>query len=139
MTNIDSRSQPLLPRLLGMVAMLSVHIFTMFLVTVEMVYIVPMHILFFDQANVEMPVATIHVMDISYNFFKFWYLIVFLGTIADAAVLALLTFVVTKKKWLLPLYSHLWLISIILLLVYISIGLSLPMESLSNAYPIGSP
>ena len=59
MTNTDSRSRPLLPRLLGIAAMLSVHFFTMFLVFVEMVYIVPMHILLFAEANVEMPVVTL--------------------------------------------------------------------------------
>ena len=78
-------------------------------------------------------------MDMSYFCVKFWYLIFFLGPIADAAVLAWLTFVVTKRKWLLPQYSHLWLLAVILLLVYISIGLALPIDSLSNAYPMDSP
>ena len=139
MTNTDSHSRPLLPRLLGIVAMLSLHLFALFVVILELVSLVPMHILFFAQANIELPTVTLHVMDLSNFCVKFWYLIFFLGPIADAAVLAWLTFVVTKRKWLLPLYSHLWLLAAILLLVYINIGLALPIDSLSNAYPMDSP
>ena len=70
MTNTDSHSRPLLPRWLGIVAMLSVHLFALFVVILELVSLVPMHIL---------------------------------------------------------------------LLVYINIGLALPIDSLSNAYPMDSP
>lgn len=70
MTNTDAHSRPLLPRLLGIVAMLSVHLFALFVVILELVSLVPMHIL---------------------------------------------------------------------LLVYINIGLALPIDSLSSAYPMDSP
>ena len=140
MMNTNSHSQPLLGRLLGLVAMLSAHFFAMFVVTVELAHIVPTHILLFAETDVDLPVVTIRVMDLSYFFVRFWYLIIPLGMIADAAVLATLTFVATKKKWLVPIYSHLWLLAVILLLVYVNIAIALPTESATKAIKtIGGP
>ena len=132
MTKTDAGSRPLLTKLLTLVAILMVHFFAMLLVSVELITIVPMHINLFAETDVELPIATLHVMDLSYFFVKFWYLIVTLGMTADITVLVLLIFVATKKKWLLSIYSHLWLIAVILLFAYVSIALSFPVESSAN-------
>jgi type II secretory pathway component PulF len=119
------------PRIVAAIAALGVHFFTLILAIVVLCSVVPKYVKFFEQGNVELPVMTQQLIHLSWFAVSYWYLIVFLGMVVDAAIVALLTFA-PKRKWLLSIYSHLWLLAVIFFLFWISIGLCVPIYALTD-------
>jgi hypothetical protein len=106
--------------------MLLMHLVVLVLVIFVLIQIVPAYIELFAKEDVELPAMTIQLMNLSSFFVRYFFIVVLLGVIADAAIVVLLEFVVKKCRWLLSVYSQALLFAVIIFLIWVSIALCLP-------------
>jgi type II secretory pathway component PulF len=131
MNNASQPATTVGPRIVAAIAALGVHFFTLILAMVVLCSVVPKYVEFFEQRDGILPLLTQQVIDLSSFAVSYWYLIVFLGMVIDTAIVALLSFV-SKRKWLLSIYSHLWLLAVIFFLFWISLVLGAPIQSIRS-------
>jgi len=131
MTETPPTAPPVLYRILTAVATISLHILSLIVAIVFLCMIVPEYTHFFDQADVLLPHPTLQVIELSWLFVSYWYLIIFLAVILDSAIVGVLALFAWKRTWLLSIYSHCWLVAVILLLFWIGITLCIPIRALT--------
>lgn len=115
---------------LGIVAILLAHSFALFLVLMMLVKVVPMYTVFFEHQDVALPVVTRRIVWFSEFCLAYWFIMYFLGMVADAAIVLTLARAASKRRWLLSAYSHLCLLAAGAMLFYVSAWLSHPVYSL---------
>ena len=124
-----------LSRLLRIAAILFAHFFSLLVLLFVFVKIVPTFTLVFEQAELELPAATVLVIRTSDAFVMYWYLIIFLGMLLDGSIVAVIAAFSSKTSGLVSLYSHLWLLAVIFLLFWTNVACVMPLVSL--AFPDG--
>lgn len=130
---IPQRESPV-SRLIGSAAILAAHFFTVVLLLLVFVKVVPLYTEFFEQSEVQLPAATQLVIRTSWTVVMYWYLIIPLGMVVDGAIVLLLSRFSSKGSWLLSLYSHMWLLAVIVLLFAASVTLVMPLVSLVQVH-----
>ena len=117
------------PQIVGVVAVVAVHFIALLLLLVSLQSVVPIFAELFEERNVKLPAMTQRLLQWSSFAISYWFLIVGVAMLADSGIVALLS-LSCKQKWLLPVYSHLWLLGVIILLFCGSIGICLPVAGL---------
>ena len=122
-----------IPRLIAVASILSMHFFTLLVLMFVLCSIVPKYTMFFDFVETKLPAVTIHVIRWSFVLVKYWCLLIVFGMFADAAVVGLLAILFPKRNWVLSAYSHIWLLAVILIMLWISIALCVPIYSMAGS------
>jgi hypothetical protein len=125
-----------LSRLLGIVAILFAHFFSLLVLLFVFVKIVPTFTLVFEQAELELPAATVLVIRTSDAVVMYWYLIIFLAMVLDGVAVALMAALSSRTSGLVSLYSHMWLLAVIFLLFWTNVACVMPLVSLG--FPDGA-
>ncbi len=128
----ESPKSSVVPRLLGIVAILVVHFFTLVVLLVVFCSVVPKYVSFFEAMNTELPAITILVVKVSYLLANYWYLLVVFGMPADAVAVILLAVFQRKRSWVLSVYSHLILLVAILAMFWVAIALGVPLHAMAG-------
>lgn len=109
----------------------TIHFLATLVVAICLIAAVPQHIKAFEMFNMDLPAATvltIHLSDFAVNY---WYL--FSVPLAiDGMLLLVLNLAPPKFSWLARVWSTLFLVCSILLLGFILLTVSLPIESLAR-------
>ncbi len=130
--NTTPQTESFVPRLVAVLATLFAHFIALILLIIELCSIVPKYLVFLEDGDVMLPAVTLLLIALSDFCSRYCLLIVLFGMIVDGGVVLLLAFVATKKKWLLSTYSHLLLMTMIVLLVWISMALCIPIFGLAQ-------
>lgn len=85
------------------------------------------------QADVDLSSASVAALSITHYFVDYWYTLLLLVAV-DAAMLSLFVVAEPTLNWLAWLWSTLWLLGLLLLLAFVSLGIALPVvESFKTA------
>jgi len=125
--------------ILRIVGTLMVHFFTLLLVLVVLVRVVPTFICIFAEFDTELPQATQFVITLSRFVVNFWFLALPLVLLVDTTFVLLLRTTRATRLWLLPLWCNLWLLGVILLLFVVVVAISVPMETIVQDMDATSP
>jgi hypothetical protein len=115
--------------------MLLLHLIAIFLVKSELVFIVPEYIAYFSLRDIDLPEVTWQIHRLSVSLVRYWYLMIVGWLILDAGIVFLLRMLKPPFRWVLSAYSHLLLLGLIVLLVWISVCLSIPFSSRLEPLP----
>ena len=102
----------------------------LFLVLMVLVKVVPTYAVYFEQQDVALPVVTQRVVLFSEFCVQYWFIMYFVGMVADAVVVLTLALAASRKTRLLSAYSHLCLLAATAVLFYVSAWLMHPVYSL---------
>lgn len=128
-----SNGSSLFARLVGVAAILSVHIVALLATTFITAFGISSYVELFERFETALPPPTILAIRCSNLAVAYWYLIV-LVILLNIVVVALLS-VATTRRWPLTFYSHALLAMIILWLVFVCIALAIPVGHLATSIP----
>ncbi len=129
MTDQETVRSSFFPRLIGIAAILAVHFFTLVMLILVFCSVVPKHLDFFDSWNLELPEMTILAITMAFACCDYWYLAVLLLP-ADAIIVIMLSLLGTKRSWILSVYCHLVLLTVIFLLLFVIVSMAVPIASI---------
>jgi hypothetical protein len=129
MTNQETVRSSFFPRLIGIAAILAVHFFSLVMLILVFCSVVPKYLDFFDSWNLELPEMTILAITMSFACCNYWYLAVLLLP-ADAIIVIMLSLLGTKRSWILSVYCHLVLLTVIFLLLFVIVSMAVPIASI---------
>ena len=120
------------PRLLGIVAVLAAHFLTFVVLLVVFCSVVPKYVSFFEATYTELPAITLLVIKLSYLVTNYWYLLVLFGMPADGVVVIVLAVFLRKRNWVVSVYSHLILLVAILAMFWVTVALGVPLHAMAG-------
>ncbi len=109
------------------VCMWLTHAFAGVLLFVVLVFIVPIFENHFDEIDADLPTATITLLNLSNILVNFWYLILPVLAIIDAAILFGLSQAPPKLRWLRSMWFNAIMLATIILLSLWMVNLAMPL------------
>ena len=132
MNDKTSPSPSVVPRIVRVIAITAVHFVALGIAIVFLCAIVPIYIELFEQYDVALPQVTVQIVELSLSTSDFWYLVILLCVVCDASIVAWLTFIASKRTWILTIYSHLWLLGVIVFLFWCSVVICIPIHDMNE-------
>lgn len=125
-------SQPEQPstlyRILAAFATLTLHSILLLVLMFVLLLGVPEYQELFERADLALPEATIQVLLFSEDFARYWYAYLFGVFLVDTAIVLSLTFVSSRRRAWLSVYSHLVLTATIVGLAWLILTLTVPIH-----------
>ena len=124
MTETNPTSSPVAERLVAAIAVIALHFATLLMAIFVAVFVVSDYVRHYEELGVRLPALTELLIAFSYSVAQCWYLIIPATVVFDIVVIAMLSRESVKRRWMLSLYSHLWLLAVILFLFGVTICLA---------------
>ena len=121
-----------LSRIIGVVAILAAHFFALCVLVMVLCSVVPVYSRFFEVHDLELPNIAFSTIQLSYLCNNYWYLLFIFGMPIDAVIVFVLSSLGAKRSWILQVYCHLWLLAVILLLLFVIVSMSVPINRMVN-------
>jgi len=119
-----------IPALIGY---LFAHCVALVAILMDLVIVVPIYIELFDEADVELPVITLQVVNGSHLASMYWFALIAAVIVLDTACMTILAMAFRSQRWLLSAYSHAVMVVALCLLLWITLVLSIPIRGMSEA------
>ncbi len=132
MTEPEPVRQSIMPRLIGIAAILSVHFFSLLVLILVFCSVVPVYQMFFDHRNLEVPGMVMLTIKLSHACLDYWYLAIVFVMPVDAVIVFVLSSLGAKRSWILSVCCHLWLLAVTLLLFFVILSMALPIRHLAD-------
>ena len=120
MSDLTLPSQVVPSRWMRIVPILLLHALTLLLVSVVLCSLVPGLQEYYRHANLEIPAATLSVIQLSDRLVKFWLPVFCLIMISDFLLMFVLTSLKPSRRWPLSAYSQIFVFCALVLAVYVA-------------------
>ena len=110
---------------------LSAHFFTLVVIFVVLIKVVPTYSVLYQEFDTELPASTQLVITLSDLTFNYWFLIFPSAMLVDTLFVVLLRLTSVTRLWLLPVWCNLWHLGVILFLFVVAVALSLPVAEIT--------